>query len=308
MPSSRTAYKIETIARVNAVVGEGPVWDPKTQCLYWTDIRTGRMFRYTPSTNEHVQIHSGHFVGGLAVNKSGGLTLGTWEGVMLWRSDQDWKWLHHEPPTADKPSIYQFNDCKAGPDGSFFAGSFFDNDPNGKLYRFRPTGQVEVVAERIGCNNGMGFSTDLRVFYHTDSFTRTIYKHDYHPRTHTISGRRKFITLPNSEGVPDGMTVDAEDHVWTATWGGGCVIRFDPDGKEERRIRFPATQASSAMFGGNDFRDLYVTSAGMGAGSAPSGLEPKGYDFGAHRGGELYRVRPEIKGKPEFETDFAWPK
>ncbi len=308
MPPKPAGYKVELIASVGAVVGEGPVWDPATQRLYWTDIRTGRLFQFTPSKNEHTQIHSGVFVGGLAVNKQGGLALGTWEGVMLWRSDQDWKWLHHEPPKDGKPSIYQFNDCKAGPDGSLYAGAYYDDDPNGKLYRFRPDGTVEVVAEKVGCSNGMGFTTDLRTFYHTDSGARTIYKYDYNPRSHAITNRRKFITLPNTEGVPDGMTVDSDDHVWTATWGGSCVIRFDPDGKEERRIKFPATQSSSAMFGGKDFRDLYVTSAAFGTGNAPSGLEPKGYDFKAHRGGELYRVKLDITGKPEFETAFAWPK
>lgn len=300
-----TKYKTEMIADVRAVVGEGPVWDPKTQRLYWTDIRTGRLFQYTPSKNEHKQVHKGIFAGGLAVNRQGGLTLGTWEGVMLWRSDQDWRWLHHDP---GHPSKYQFNDCKAGPDGSLYAGSYYEGDPSGKLYRFLPDGKVDVVAEGVGVSNGMGFTTDLRTFYHTDSGARTIYKYDYNPKSHRLSNRRKFVTLPGTEGVPDGMTVDSEDHVWTATWGGGCVVRFDPGGKEERRIRFPATQASSAMFGGPDLMDLYVTSASFGTGDPPSGLEPKGYNYSAHRGGELYRVRLDIKGKPEFETDFAWPK
>jgi D-xylonolactonase len=303
-------YKIEMIADVAAVVGEGPVWDPGAKCLYWTDIRTGRMFRYIPSKGEHRQVHSGVFVGGLAVNRRGGLTLGTWEGVMLWRSDQDWRWLHHAPPEGgqrESRSKYQFNDCKAGPDGSFYAGSYYEGQAIGKLYRFRPDGRTEVVAEGLGVSNGMGFTTDLRTFYHTDSAIRTIYKYDYSPKTHKVSNRQVFVKLPDTEGVPDGMTVDAEDHVWTATWGGGCVIRFDPDGKEERRIRFPATQISSAMFGGADYMDLYVTSASAGTGQPPSGFEPRGYDFSAHRGGALYRVRLEVKGKPEFETDFPWP-
>jgi D-xylonolactonase len=104
------------------------------------------------------------------------------------------------------------------------------------------------------------------------------------------------------------MTVDAEGFVWSANWGGGCVIRFDPDGKEERRIRFPATQTSAVAFGGPDLTDLYVTSARAGTGEPPSGLEPIGYDFSAHRGGELYRIRDVgVKGKQDFETRFAWP-
>ena len=82
------------------------------------------------------------------------------------------------------------------------------------------------------------------------------------------------------------------------------MIRIDPDGKEERRVRFPATQTSSAMFGGKDLNDLYVTTAWNGTGEN----DPP-YDGSKHRGGELYRVRiDDVQGKPEFETDFAWPE
>jgi D-xylonolactonase len=294
--------RIELIAEVQALVGEGPLWDARRGVLYWTDIRTGRVFRYDPAAGDHRQIHAGVNVGGLRVNRPGGLAFGTWEGVLLWRSDQESAWLHHDPK-------YQFNDVAAGPDGSLYAGSYFDDRPGqGVLYRFRPDGQVEVVAEGLGISNGMGFSPDLRTFYHTDSITRTIYRYDYDPATDRQSNRRVFVRLADDEGVPDGMTVDAEGFVWSAIWGGGCVVRFDPDGREERRVRFPATQTSSVALGGPDLTDLYVTSANFGAGAPPSGLEPKGYDFAAHRGGELYRQRDVgVRGKPEFETDLAWP-
>ena len=293
-------YEIELIQDEKAVVGEGPVWDPHTVKLYWTDIRTGRLFEYVPATGEHRTIHDGIFVGGLAVNKQGGLTLGTWEGVMLWRSDSDWTWLHHD----DK---YRFNDVIAGPDGSFYAGSMFDGDNNGVLYRFLPDGEIEEVATGLAISNGMGFSPDLKTFYHTDCGPRTIYRYDYDPTTHSMSNKSTFVQLGTDMGVPDGMTVDADGNVWGAVWGSGCVVKYDPNGSELGRINFPATQTSSAIFGGPQLNDLYVTTARSGEGEPPSGLEPEGYDFDAHRGGELYRVRVDVTGKPEFETDFAWP-
>ena len=104
------------------------------------------------------------------------------------------------------------------------------------------------------------------------------------------------------------VEVDAEGFVWSANWGGGCVIRFDPDGKEERRIAMPATQSPSVMFGGPDFTDIYVTSANAGTGEPPGSLMPKGYDNRQHRGGELYVIKQdEVQGKPEFEADLKWP-
>ena len=85
------------------------------------------------------------------------------------------------------------------------------------------------------------------------------------------------------------MTVDAEGCVWSARWDGGCLVRYTPDGKEERRISFPARKVSSAIFGGEDYRDLYVTTAGG------QNKEQEGAGAGA-----LFRVRPGVAGVPEF--------
>jgi D-xylonolactonase len=296
-----STYIIEKLADPEAVVGEGPVWDGRSGTLYWTDIHRGRFFRYDPSTGENRMLHHGLNVGGLRVNRSGGLALGTWEGVQLWRSDTDSVWLFHDP-------ILQFNDVAAGPDGSFYAGSYLQDRP-GKLYRYYPDGRVDVVAEGLGISNGMGFSPDRRTFYHTDSIPKEIYAYDYNPTTHQIGRKRLLVKQGSDLGVPDGMTVDAEGFIWSANWDGGCVIRYDPDGKEERRIKFPATQTSAVAFGGPDLADLYVSTASSGTGGPPNpALEPIGYDHSAYRGGALYRVRGlGIQGKPEFETDLRWP-
>jgi len=298
-------YEVKMVADVNAVVGEGPIWDWREERLLWSDIRTGRVFDYNPATGVNEQIHSGVFVGGLAVNRQGGLTFGTWEGVMLWRSDDDYAWLHHDSHDGHR---LQFNDCFAGPDGSFFGGTMFEGGQPGRLHRFLPDGTVEIIADGVGVSNGMGFSPDLRTFYYTDTRAKTIYKYDHDPVTGKISNRRDWVKIPDTEGGPDGMTVDAEGFVWSANWGSGCVMRFDPDGKEERRIGFPATQTSCPMFGGKNLDELYVTTAYTGTGEPPSGHERPGYDFDAHRGGELYCVKVDVQGKREFETDFAWPE
>ena len=85
----------------------------------------------------------------------------------------------------------------------------------------------------------MGFSPDLKTFYHTDCGPRTIYKYEYDPTDHTLSNRSIFVQLGTDMGVPDGMTVDSEGNVWGAVWGSSCVIKYDPDGNELERISFP---------------------------------------------------------------------
>jgi len=293
-------YQIEKLAAEEALIGEGPVWDVESQSLYWVDIQGGRFWNFDPTTGENELLHTGYNVAGVTRNRGGSLTVGTWEGVQLWNSDDDFKWLfqgEHE----GRP--FKLNDLIVGPDGSLYGGSAHLDSCT--LFRFNTDGSVEIIDDGLDLCNGMGFSPDLSTFYSTDSPRHEIYKWDYNQSTREISNKRVFATIPSELGIPDGMTVDAEGYVWSAIWYGGTVVRIDPDGKEERRVEFPAAQTSSAMFGGKDLNELYVTSATSGTGSTErTGWEPAGFDMNSYRGGDLYRVKLDIQGKPEFITDF----
>ncbi len=88
---------------------------------------------------------------------------------------------------------------------------------------------------------------------------------------------------------PDGMTIDSEGYLWSAQWDGSCLIRYTPDGREDRRIEFPAKKVSSLTFGGSDLSDIYVTTAG---GDNP---RENGKDAGA-----LFRLNIGVRGVAEF--------
>ncbi len=294
-------YHVEKLAAENALVGEGPVWDTESQTLYWVDIQGGRFWNFDPSTGENTLLHEGYNIAGVTRNRRGGLTVGTWEGVQLWNSDDDFVWLHKGE--IDGHPI-KLNDITVGPDGSLYGGS--GHLDSCTLFRFKPDGTAEIIDDGIELCNGMGFSPDLRTFYSTDTPKHEIYKWDHNLVTGEISNKKVFTTIPVDLGIPDGMTVDAEGFVWSAIWYGGMVVRFDPDGKEERRVEFPAAQTSSAMFGGKDLNELYVTTATFGTGDPQlTGWEPPNFNLDSYRGGDLYRVKLDIEGKPEFITDFA---
>jgi sugar lactone lactonase YvrE len=295
------AYKTEMIADFKTRVGEGPVWDPKRQILNWTDIQTGRLFEYDPSTGKSRKIYQGEYIGGYANNKQGGFVVASWSGIGLWREGEEITYIHQG---ALHGMPLQFNDVTAGPGGQFYAGTYYEDGRRAKLYMFDPDGGITIVQEDIGTSNGLGFSPDLSTSYYVDTQQKRIWAYDFDAASGAFSNRRDLILFEGEEGFPDGMTVDSEGFIWQAMWGGGCVIRIDPDGKEERRVRFPATQTSSAMFGGKDLNELYVTTAWNGTGENSPGT----YDGAAHRGGELYRVKLDVQGKAEFETDFAWPE
>jgi D-xylonolactonase len=198
----------------------------------------------------------------------------------------------------------QMNDCIADPEGRLFSGSFY-YDPNGPyplgfLFRVDTDRTVHIVDEGIHLANGLGFSPDEKTLYFADSVARTIYAYNYDRSAGTVNNRRIFVKVPKEGGLPDGLTVDAEGFVWSAQWYGSCVVRYDPDGKEERRIEVPAKQVSSLMFGGESLTDIFITSAGK---SEPMPIMPPGYDpTTGNMGGQLYHINLGIQGKPEYRA------
>jgi sugar lactone lactonase YvrE len=279
----------ELIADYECVVGEGPLWHPTEKRVYWVDIPSGRLFRYDPAagTHEHCYTADGA-IGGFTIQADGALLLFMARGaVAIWREGVLETVIDEMP--AERES--RFNDVIADPAGRVFCGTMPSGGNLGRLYRLDTDGTLTPVVEEVGCSNGMGFTPDRKAMYFTDSTPRTISLFDYNQSTGELSNRRIFVDSTDEPGVPDGMTVDAEGCVWSARWGGHCVIRYAPDGTEDRRIEFPANQVSCAIFGGDDYADMYVTTAG-GKDKAKNGP-------GA---GALYRVRPGVAGVPEFPS------
>jgi D-xylono/L-arabinono-1,4-lactonase len=292
----------ELIADYACVTGENPLWHPDEGQLYWTDIPTGRIFRYDPAAGWHEQVYQGDVVGGFTVQGDGALLLFMAGGaVKVWR-DGTLTTVVEEIP-AERHT--RFNDVIADPAGRVFCGTISPRHDfgrpdaagqpawSGRLYRLDPDGTLTTLLEGVGASNGLGFTPDRRQLYYTDSPLREISLFDYDQASGAIMNRRLWVRTPDDagEGAPDGLTVDAEGYVWSARWDGGCLVRYAPDGIEERRVRFPARKVSSATFGGPEYADLYVTTAG-GNDKAANGP-------GA---GALFRLRPGVRGVPEFRS------
>ena len=278
----------EMIADYQCVTGEGPLWHPMEQRVYWADIPTGRMFRYDPATGHHEQFYQGDVVGGYTIQADGALLLFMARGaVKIWKDGALTTVIDEIPDECET----RFNDVFADTEGRVFCGTMPTKERLGRLYRLDTDGSIHLLLEGIGCSNGMGFTPDRKRLYYTDSGKREIYLFDYDAANGAITNQRLFVRTPEGEGVPDGMTVDAEGYVWGARWDGGCLVRYSPQGQEVLRIPFPAKKVSSVIFGGSDYCDLYVTTAG-GQDKAENGP-------GA---GALFRLNLGIRGVPEFRS------
>ncbi len=294
--------ELEIIADDGNVVGEGPIWDGQRQRLLWTDIESGLVYQIDAEGKKRI-ISRDLIVGAIGLNDDGRLIFAGRTGVRLWRGQDDYKTL----VTEFEGEALDFNDGIMGPQSRLYAGTVYWGENGmeklGKLYLIEGDGSTRVVVEDVELSNGLGFSPDNRTLYHTDTTVRKIYAFDVDAGSGELSNKRAFVTVPDDEGIPDGMTVDADGFVWSAQWYGSQVVRYDPDGAVERRIPMPVQQVSCVMFGGPDLTDLYITSAAY---SWRSDVAPPGYDFNAPNiGGALYRLRTDVQGKPEHVAGWS---
>jgi D-xylonolactonase len=289
---------IETLIDDGDRCGEGPIWDSSARRLLWTDIPADVVYELGPRGKRVV--HRGTNVSTIALARDGGLIFGGAGGLWKWTKEAGARSIisHHVSETL------AINDMIADPRGRIYAGTAYwgaaGREKFGKLYLIDKHG-AKVVEDDIELANGLGFSVDGNTLYFADSVLRKIWAYDVRPESGDLTRKRVFAQMKRDDGLPDGLTVDANDHVWVAMWYGGKVMRFDPDGKLERIIETPAIQTSSLAFGGDLLDDLYITSA---AEPWPSDLAPKAYKPDAKQGGALYRLKPGVAGKKEYLADF----
>ncbi len=279
--------------------GEGPVYEPASGRLFWTDSGTEALFCYDEHTGQWEAFSAGTPTAALALHAEGGLVLAGRDGFFHRQPDGSLRSIATE--TADGQPIRMVNEVITDPVGRLFGGqeAYREDAPYqpGFLYRVDLDGKTTVVEEGLHNSNGMGFSPDQSRFYLIDSIPGLIYEYEYAVETGTIRNRRVLVRVDRNDGLPDGMTVDAAGFLWVARWFGGGLTRYDPDGKPERTIALPVAQPTSVAFGGPDWTDLYVTSA---AARWESPLAPQGHDYCQPRGGNLYRIKGDIGGRPEF--------
>jgi sugar lactone lactonase YvrE len=283
--------QVEVILEAHAAVGEGPVWDERSQRLFWVDIMNSAVHVYDPATNQDRAIDVGQPVGALALREQGGLLLARRDGFSL--LDDDFGNLRPLAPLEVEIATNRLNDGKAGPDGRFWGGTmaFEATHGAGAFYRLDPDASVTRMFGGVSISNGLDWTADQRQMYYIDSPTQGVDVFDFDGHTGTLSNRRRLITIPRENGMPDGMTVDAEGGLWVAQHGGGRVQRYLPDGRPDRVVRLPVSHVTCCAFGGPDYTDLYITSMTYGLEHAIRD-EPLA--------GALFRCRPGVRGRPPF--------
>ena len=284
----------ELVLDAQAVLGEGPLWHAPTQKLFWVNLLDGEVHLFDPATNEDRVVEVGQPVGTVVSRQAGGAMVAVANGFASLDLESGELTVIHDPE-ADMPEN-RFNDGKCDPAGRFWAGTmpYDPGSPTGSLYCMDIDHSVRKMLDGVMISNGIVWTSDNSTMYYVDSLTRQVAAFDYDVSTGDISNRRVAVSVPEDFGVPDGMTIDEEDTIWVAHFGGSRITHWNPaNGELLGKIDVPASQVTACAFGGPDLTDLYITTARFELDDEALKEEPAA--------GGLFVATPGAKGVAAFE-------
>ncbi len=265
---------LETLAWGYGLI-EGPRVDGDDN-LFFSDVPNGGVHRRSPDGTIDVVIPKRRGVGGIALHADGGLVV-SGRNICHVRDG--------ETRVLFAPDAPGLNDLFVDAAGRVICGTV-RSDPftvegertPGECWRVDAEGSAAELYGGVGLTNGIGFSPDGTVLYHSDT-TAGVWAHDY--ADGTVANRRLLVAGDDLQ--PDGLAVDEAGTVWVAdVSGSGSVRGFAPDGSEVGRVEVPARMVTSLCFGGPDRRDLYIV-------TADNRDDPE-------RAGTIFRTRAEVAG------------
>jgi len=249
-------------------LGEGVVWDATRGALFWTDIERSQLWMRVAATGATHSWTLAERVGALAIARSGRLLLGCEKRLCLVDVDMSVRGpLNVTELAAVEPDAAhtRVNDGRTDRDGNFVFGTLneaADKARIGGFYQYSMThGLRRLDLGGVAIPNSICFSPDGRTMYYCDSLEKCIMQCDYDAGSADVTHIREFVRFADDEGLPDGSVIDADGSLWNAAWGAGKVRRYNRSGAFEMAIDVPTPNPTCPAFGGDGYRDLYVTSS-----------------------------------------------
>jgi sugar lactone lactonase YvrE len=284
------------------LLGEGLRWDARRHEILGVDILHGRIYRGQVADDGGISRVAAYWVPGTVgavtpVEDDDGWLLAAGRGFVHLSPDGSVRPLAEVSPPGTR-----MNDGACDPQGRLWAGTLADDfrAGGGALYRLDGSGHIDLVLSDLTISNGLGWSPDGATMYLADSGPRVIHAYDFDTETGSISNGRVLVSVDEEVGTPDGLTVDADGHLWVAIYGGGQVRRYSPEGGLLDTLPVPAEQSTSCAFAGPGLTRLYVTTATEGWSDEQRRADPAA--------GVVYRFETDATGRPAnpFRPDPAW--
>jgi sugar lactone lactonase YvrE len=249
------------IADLRAGLLESPVWDEQRNALFVCDIPGGEVFEIDLAEGVRRRWTFDAEVTALGLCESGALVVSLARKVIVFDPDSGDRrdlWTgYDEAPTS------RLNDGKVGPDGAFWVGSMdgrADREPIAVLYRIDASGSATSVSHGFAISNGLAWSSDGALMYHSDSRGPWIDRYDFDAVTGTATNRTRLVDLDEATGRPDGGACDAQGHYWSAGVSAGVLNRFSTDGQLRESSAVPVPAPTMPCFCGPELRQIALTS------------------------------------------------
>jgi sugar lactone lactonase YvrE len=268
------ALRVDVAFGVRAQLGEGPVWDERTQTLWWVDIDRHLLWCQTPGASGPRCADIGEEVAAVLPREEEGLVLSLRTAVAL--TDRQLTITSLVPVLSARAGKMRLNDAACDPAGRLWFGSMATDGQLGRgaLYTLAPDHSLSCARASVSVSNGLGWSPDGRTMYYVDTPTQRIDAFAFDVDSGRLGRQRTLATVPVSDGKPDGLAVDGDGSIWVALWGGGAVQQLSPLGRWGHRIELPTSNVTSCCFGGANLQELYITTARRGLASAKLATEP----------------------------------
>ncbi len=259
----------QVYSTIPCTLGEGPLWHPERQQLFWFDILGKRMLSVEGDEERIWQFDE-------CVSAAGWVdrdTLLMASETGLWRLDL----LSEErillsPLEADNP-VTRSNDGRADPWSGFWIGTMGFNAEKGAgaIYRYF-RGELRKLVSDVTISNAICFAPDRACAYYTDTDVGKIMRQPLAAADGWPEGKPEvFLDLGHEAFGVDGAVVDASGNLWNAQWGAGRVACYSPEGALLETVLVPTPQSSCPAFGGADLSTLYITTAADGVETPPAG-------------------------------------
>lgn len=272
-------------------LGEGPVWDHKKRELLWVDFGSGVVCRLRPEAHQYTQLSVTDNI-----------------MVVIPTNCDNWIWAAGNRIVISNPGTHQiinqvtmyenkpgnrFNDGKCDAMGRLWIGTMSDQSdtPTGAIYKIHHDLSYEKMDGPYIIPNGIAWNANNTEMYVVDSMMKTVFRYYFNLENGTVHNKAPMIDTSAEKGLPDGMTIDADDNLWIAFWQGQSVVQYNSKtGKVMKRIFVPAFIPCSCCFGGDRLDTLYITSS-------------RKYDTDDNiaefpESGGLFSYHPGVKGVP----------
>ena len=279
--------KPKAIWKAKTILGEGTLWVPSHNSIYFVDIKNKDILSLNIKTNKKNIIKLDKEIGFLAHIKKDIFVLGLKSEIRI-MNIKNKEILKSIKIEEDKP-LNRINDGKIDLKGRLWFGTM-DNPErkikNGSLYCLDKKLTLHKVDSKYFITNGPAF-IDENTFLHTDSGRKTIFKIKINKKYEIIK-KTKFLKFSKTDGSPDGMTVDSKKNVWVCHFGGACITVYNSKGKKIHKVELLAKNITNCTFGGIKRNEIFVTSALKGMKKE----EINKYNLS----GSLFHIKTNIKG------------